>query len=54
MNIYVAGAGGVGGFFGGLLAKAGENVTFVCRGDHYKTIKEKGLSAGKRIDLRCY
>lgn len=43
MNIYVVGVGGVGGYFGGLLAKAGENVTFVCRGDHYKTIKEEGL-----------
>jgi len=43
MNIYVVGAGGVGGYFGGLLAKTGENVTFVCRGDHYKIIKKDGL-----------
>lgn len=43
MNTYIVGVGGVGGFFGGLLAKAGENVTFVCRGDNYKAIKEKGL-----------
>lgn len=43
MRVYIVGAGGVGGYFGGLLAKAGENVTFVCRGDHYKTIKKNGL-----------
>ena len=43
MNIYVVGAGGVGGYFGGLLAKARADVTFVCRGDHYEAIKENGL-----------
>lgn len=43
MKIYVVGTGGVGGFFGGLLAKSGQEVIFVCRGDHYKAIKENGL-----------
>lgn len=43
MKVYIVGAGGVGGYFGGLLAKAGENVTFVCRGDHYKAIKKDEL-----------
>ena len=32
MNITVIGAGGVGGCFGGVLAKAGNNVTFIARG----------------------
>ncbi|MGZ0015362.1 ketopantoate reductase family protein [Yeosuana sp. AK3] len=43
MNIVVIGAGGVGGYFGGKLAKAGFQVTFVARGEHLKAIKNKGL-----------
>ncbi|NCO63496.1 MAG: 2-dehydropantoate 2-reductase [Flavobacteriales bacterium] len=43
MNIVVIGAGGVGGYFGGKLANAGFQVTFVARGEHLKTIKNKGL-----------
>ncbi len=43
MKIYVIGVGGVGGYFGGLLAKAGNDVTFVARGDNYKALKENGL-----------
>ncbi|HEY5687920.1 MAG TPA: 2-dehydropantoate 2-reductase [Yeosuana sp.] len=43
MNIVVIGAGGVGGYFGGKLAKAGFEVTFMARGKHLEAIKEKGL-----------
>ena len=43
MKIYIVGSGAVGGYLGGLLAKAGNDVTFVARGDHYKVIKNKGL-----------
>ena len=43
MNIVVIGAGGVGGYFGGKLAKANFDVTFVVRGKHLKAIKNKGL-----------
>ena len=43
MNIVVIGAGGVGGYFGGKLAKAGNNVTFIARGKHLKAIKNNGL-----------
>lgn len=43
MNIVVIGAGGVGGYFGGKLANAGFNVTFIARGSHLKAIKNKGL-----------
>ena len=32
MRIAVIGAGGVGGYFGGQLAQAGHDVTFVARG----------------------
>lgn len=37
------GAGGVGGYFGGLLAKAGEDVWFVARGQHLQAMREHGL-----------
>jgi len=43
MNIVVIGAGGVGGYFGGKLAKAGFDVTFLARGKHLQAIKETGL-----------
>lgn len=43
MNIAVIGTGGVGGYFGGRLAQAGNNVTFVARGEHLKAIRENGL-----------
>jgi 2-dehydropantoate 2-reductase len=43
MKIAVIGAGGVGGYFGGRLAQAGNEVTFVARGEHGEAIKSKGL-----------
>ncbi len=43
MNLSVIGAGGVGGYFGARLAASGNNVSFLCRGDHLKAIKENGL-----------
>ena len=43
MRIAVMGAGGVGGYFGGLLAKAGNDVTFIARGEHLQSIRSKGL-----------
>ena len=43
MKIAVMGAGGVGGYFGGLLARAGHEVTFVARGAHLAAIRERGL-----------
>jgi 2-dehydropantoate 2-reductase len=43
MRIAVIGAGGVGGYFGGLLARAGHEVTFVARGPHLAAIQERGL-----------
>lgn len=38
------GTGGTGGFFGGLLARAGEEVTFVARGAHLRALREHGLT----------
>lgn len=43
MKIAVMGTGGVGGYFGGLLARAGNEVTFVARGPHLQAIREHGL-----------
>lgn len=43
MRIAVIGTGGVGGYFGGLLANAGEDVTFVARGEHLAAIRSEGL-----------
>lgn len=37
------GTGGIGGYFGGLLAKNGQDVTFIARGPHLQAIREKGL-----------
>ena len=37
------GAGGVGGYFGGLLARAGHDVTFIARGPHLEAIRSNGL-----------
>lgn len=43
MQIVIFGTGGVGGTFGGLLAAAGERVSFVARGDHLRALREEGL-----------
>jgi 2-dehydropantoate 2-reductase len=42
-KIAVYGAGGVGGYFGGRLARAGADVHLVARGDHLDAIKRDGL-----------
>jgi 2-dehydropantoate 2-reductase len=43
MKVAVIGAGGVGGFVGGLLARAGHEVSFLARGAHLAAIRENGL-----------
>ncbi len=43
MNILVMGAGALGGYFGGRLAGAGHNVTFVARGAHLEAMRKSGL-----------
>ena len=43
MKIAIMGTGGVGGYYGGLLAKHGHDVTFISRGGHLKAIQENGL-----------
>jgi 2-dehydropantoate 2-reductase len=43
VRFLVFGAGGVGGFFGGKLAHAGEDVWFIARGKHLEAMKANGL-----------
>jgi 2-dehydropantoate 2-reductase len=43
MRIVVFGTGAVGGYFGGRLAQAGEDVTFIARGQHLRAIQGQGL-----------
>ncbi len=44
MKIAMMGSGGVGGFFGGRLAKAGCDVHFIARGAHLAAMREHGLT----------
>ena len=44
MRICVFGAGGVGGYFGGLLARSGAEVTFLARGEHLQALQARGLT----------
>ncbi|HEY1933254.1 MAG TPA: 2-dehydropantoate 2-reductase [Acetobacteraceae bacterium] len=51
MRIAIVAPGGVGGYFGGLLAKAGEDVVALARGAHLAAIQQNGLRIeGPRID----
>ncbi|WP_368504285.1 ketopantoate reductase family protein [Alkalihalophilus sp. As8PL] len=43
MKIAVVGAGAVGGYYGGMLSKAGLDVTFIARGKHLEAMKHSGL-----------
>ncbi len=46
MRIAVIGVGAVGGYFGGCLARTGEEVFFIARGAHLAALRQQGL----RID----
>ncbi len=43
MRIAIFGSGGVGGYFGGRLALAGQDVTFIARGEHLRALRSTGL-----------
>ena len=43
MRIAIFGVGGAAGYFGARLAQAGEDVSFVARGDHLHAIRQHGL-----------
>ncbi|HSE94204.1 MAG TPA: 2-dehydropantoate 2-reductase [Methylomirabilota bacterium] len=44
LKVVVMGSGGVGGYFGAKLARAGHAVTFVARGAHLDAIRRRGLT----------
>jgi 2-dehydropantoate 2-reductase len=43
MKIAILGAGGVGGYYGGALARAGHPVSLLARGAHLDALRERGL-----------
>ncbi|XKE46548.1 2-dehydropantoate 2-reductase [Halomonas organivorans] len=43
MRLAIMGSGGVGGYFGARLAQAGEDVTFIARGEHLAAMRRGGL-----------
>jgi len=49
MRIAVVGAGGTGGYFGGLLAQAGQDVTFIARGTQLEALRTRGLTVESRL-----
>lgn len=44
MHIVIMGTGGLGGYFGGLLARHHTNVTFMARGANLHALQERGLT----------
>ncbi len=50
MNVLVMGAGGVGGYFGALLARAGHPLTVIARGPHLDAIRAGGLRVESAIE----
>ena len=49
MRIAVIGAGGVGGYFGAQLARAGHEVGFVARGRHLAALRADGLTVESAV-----
>jgi 2-dehydropantoate 2-reductase len=43
MRVAIYGTGGAGGYFGAQLARSGEDVTFIARGQHLRAIQAHGL-----------
>lgn len=43
MRFAIMGAGGVGGYYGACLARAGEDVAFIARGAHLAALRDTGL-----------
>ena len=50
MRVLVVGAGGVGGYFGARLVRAGTVVTFLARGAHLEAIRRDGLRVRSAVD----
>jgi 2-dehydropantoate 2-reductase len=50
MRIAIVGAGGTGGYFGGLLARAGREVTFIARGSTLEALRTRGLTLHSAVE----
>ena len=50
MRVLVVGVGGVGGYFGARLARAGASVTMLARGPHLDAIRREGLRVRSLIE----
>jgi 2-dehydropantoate 2-reductase len=50
MRVLVVGAGGVGGYFGAKLARAGTSVTMLARGAHLDAIRRHGLRVRSAVE----
>ena len=56
MRIAVMGAGSVGGYFGGMLSRGGNEVTLIARGQHLRAIVDHGLRVirdEEQFTVRC-
>ena len=56
MRIAVMGAGSVGGYLGGMLARGGHDVSLIARGVHLAAIRERGLRVvrdSEEFTVRC-
>ena len=54
MRVLIMGSGGVGGYYGSVLAQHGHDVTFVARGAHLAAMRERGLevrSGGQSVKV---
>ena len=49
MRIAIVGSGGVGGYFGGRLAEAGRDVTFLVRAPRAAALAERGLKVASAL-----
>ena len=43
MRFAILGAGGIGGYYAGLLARAGHNVYLLARGQNLSQLRQRGL-----------
>ena len=46
MRVAVLGSGGIGGYYGALLARSGHDVAFIARGAHLEAMQRRGLTVG--------
>jgi 2-dehydropantoate 2-reductase len=48
MRAAILGAGGIGGYFGGVLARSGHSVSVLARGENLSVLQQQGLELRKR------